>query len=44
MRLFELCVIVNQYFPLVPRRKEFSLIAQGEMESVPVPNAQPSMA
>jgi len=27
LRLFELCVRLNQYLPLVPRRRRFSLLA-----------------
>jgi flavin-dependent dehydrogenase len=45
MRVFELCVIVNQYVPLVTRRKEFSLLAA---ETTPVgpaeSNLEPSLA
>jgi hypothetical protein len=44
LRMFELCVIVNKYFELVPRRKEFSLLAQGDLDSAPVNTVQPSMA
>jgi flavin-dependent dehydrogenase len=27
LRLFELCIFINRFFPLVPRRKRFSLLA-----------------
>ncbi len=44
MRVFELCVFLNQYLPLVPRRKEFSLVSQADTEPLPTNTAQPSMA
>jgi hypothetical protein len=32
LRLFELCVRLNQYLPLVPRRRRFSLLATQPIE------------
>ncbi|MDB5319557.1 MAG: hypothetical protein JWN40_1188 [Phycisphaerales bacterium] len=32
LRLFDLCVCLNQYLPLVPRRKRFSLLATEPVE------------
>ncbi len=44
MRAFELCVFLQKYIALVPRRKEFSLIAQGEQASETSQAAVPSVA
>jgi flavin-dependent dehydrogenase len=44
MRLFELCVLIQPYFALVPRRKEFSLV-QSQTQPLPMAiPAQPSLA
>jgi flavin-dependent dehydrogenase len=45
MRAFELCVFLQQYFPLVPRRKEFSMLAESPkpMEKTEIA-PEPSMA
>jgi hypothetical protein len=38
LRLFELCVTLNRWLPLVPRRRRFSLLAERPAES-PSPSA-----
>lgn len=45
MRLFELCVIINRHFPLVTRRREFSLLKNEPVPAVPQKvSVQPSLA
>jgi hypothetical protein len=33
LRLFEVCVYLNRFFPLVPRRARFSLLTSEPVES-----------